>query len=239
MRLGDGVEVPLRRGRLFGPLHVVLDDIGLRRGAMQPVDPAPVGGIERARSAEHQHRRVVAERVVDAHRAVHQADEIVQDADAEPAGRLSVAVRHRHGDLLVRCQDHLRLMVAAVVDQRVMQAAVARSRQQEDVVDVQPAEQLDHGVGPVFRLAPVGGKIDRRLAQETLLIDVFVHRLLLRVAHHSRGRLLKPPLGLFFILSGNVSANAANHRPFSTHVTLGRYGPPNHAAIMRRSEPLH
>ena len=179
VRLGDGVEMPLRRGRLFRPLHVVLDDVGLRRGAMQPVDPAPVGGIERTGAAEHQHRRVVAERVVDAHRAVHQADQVVQDADADAAGGLGVAVRHRHRDLLVGGEHHLRLVIAAVVDQRVMQAAIARSRQQEDVVDVQAAEQLDHGVGPEFRVALVGRQIDRRLAQETLLIDVFVHRLLL------------------------------------------------------------
>ncbi len=205
VRLGDGVEMPLRRGRLFRPLHVVLDDVGLGRGAVQPVDPAPIGGIERARAAQHQHRRVIAERVVDAHRPVHQADQIVQDADADPAGGLGVAVRHRHRDLLVRGEHHLRLVVTAVVDQRVMQAAIARARQQEDVVDVEPSEQLDHGVGPEFRVALVGGQIDRRLAQETLR-GVFVHRLLPAIACSFTEAAQTPPLVSFFILSGNYSA---------------------------------
>jgi hypothetical protein len=121
---------------------------------------------------------MIAERVVDTHRAVHQTDEVVQDAHAEAAGGLGVAVRHRHSDLLVRREHHLRLVVTSVVDKRVMQAAVARAGQQEDVIDVEPAEQFDHGVGPEFRVALVGGQIDRRLAQETLR-GMLVHRLLL------------------------------------------------------------
>jgi hypothetical protein len=107
---------------------------------------------------------VIAKRVVDAHRAVHQADEVMQDAHADASRGLGIAVRHRHRDLLVRGENHLRLVVAPEIDKRVVQAAIARTRQQEDIIDVEAGEQLDHRVGPVLRLLPVGGQVDGRFA---------------------------------------------------------------------------
>ena len=77
---------------------------------------------------------------------VQQADEIVQDHRHRLAGRLGVAVRDLHRDLLVLAEHHRRLVVA-VVDQRVVQAAEARAGIERDIGEIVALDQVDDDVG--------------------------------------------------------------------------------------------
>ena len=93
---------------------------------MNPIDPgAPFGQIHRACAPEHQHRHAVAPGIEDRHGGMLQADDVVRDGHHRAAGRLGIAMRDRHGDLFVAALDHLRLAIAAVVHDRVMQATKA------------------------------------------------------------------------------------------------------------------
>src|SRR5438067_1758297 len=56
---------------------------------------------------------------------------------------LGETVRHADGDFLVLAQDHLGHGVAAVVDERVVQAAIARARVQRGVRNLELFEQVD------------------------------------------------------------------------------------------------
>ena len=90
---------------------------------------------------------------------MQQADDVVQDRHHRLAARLGVAVRDPHRDLLVLAEHHLRL-VAAVVDERVVQAAVAGARVERRVRQLELLEQI-HGRRSGSRSAarrPPGGR---------------------------------------------------------------------------------
>ena len=84
---------------------------------MDPVDvrTAPVVG-GRTGTAEDHHRDPVNVRVVDPHRAMQEAHDVVQDHSHRLAGRLRVPVGQPDRDLLVRAAEHLHL-VARVIDE--------------------------------------------------------------------------------------------------------------------------
>ena len=116
------------RGRLVVPLGVVAHRVALHQRGVGPVDVRPaLAFVHRAGGAHDEDRHAVEIGVVDRHAGVQQADQIVQDHRHRLAGRLGVAVRDLHRDLLVVAQHHRRLVVA-VVDERIVQAAEARAR---------------------------------------------------------------------------------------------------------------
>ena len=80
-----------------------------------------------------------------------QADDVVHDRRHDLAGRLGVAMRHRHGDLFVAAENHfgIGLGAALVIDQRIVNAAEARARIQRDVFDAQNFHQIDDQIGTV------------------------------------------------------------------------------------------
>ena len=122
----------LDRGRLVVPLDVVADRVALHQRRVGPVDVrAALGFVHRAGGADDEDRHAVDIGVVDRHAGVQQPDQVVQDHRHRLAGRLGVAVRDLHRDLLVLAQHHRRL-VAAVVDERIVQAAEARARIERD-----------------------------------------------------------------------------------------------------------
>ncbi len=62
------------------------------------------------------------------------------------AARLGVAVGDLHGDLFVIAEQHRRL-VLAVIDQRIVQAAVTRAGIERDVGKIVLLDQIDDDVG--------------------------------------------------------------------------------------------
>ena len=78
-----------------------------------------------------------------------QADGAVAQHHQRLAGGLEVAMGHADRGFLVGAGDELRLLVAAVVDQRFVQPAEARGRVRADIVDVERLDDVDHEVRAV------------------------------------------------------------------------------------------
>ena len=131
------------RARLVVPLAVVADQRALILGGVDPVDPGPAHlGVARPGGAEHDHRQPRAPDVVDRHGGMHQADAGMQRHRHRPFGHLGVAVRDRDRVLLVQADEHFRVTIAEIVDEAVVQAAIARSGHQRDVAQVEPPQHL-------------------------------------------------------------------------------------------------
>ena len=106
----------------------------------------PVRGVEIV-AAHDDDRHAVAPGVVDRHAAVLQADGAVAQRHQRLAGDLEVAVRDADRGFLVRAGEELRHLVAAVVDQRLVDAAVARRAVGRQILDVERLDDIDHEVG--------------------------------------------------------------------------------------------
>ncbi len=74
------------------------------------------------------------------------ADRAVTRDRKRLAGNLEVAVTHGHGLLFVQASQKLGLVVAAVVDDRLVQPAEARPRVRRDIVDVEALDHVDHEI---------------------------------------------------------------------------------------------
>ena len=83
-------------------------------------------------------------------RRMQQADQVVHDRDHRLAGGARVAMGNLHRDLLVVAQQHRRL-VLAIVDEAVVQAAIAGAGVERDIGKI---VQLDH-VDDDVRLPPL------------------------------------------------------------------------------------
>ena len=77
------------------------------------------------------------------------------------AGDLGIAVRDRDRGLLVQAQQHLRRGVADVVDEAVVQAAIARAGIERDVGNVEVAQHLGDDVAA--EAGGIGAGRDRTL----------------------------------------------------------------------------
>ena len=147
MRLGERVQCRRYRGGLVVPLGVGPDQRALIGGGVDPVDPGPPPGrVDGAGSPDDQHRDPVAPGVVDGHGRVHQAHVGVHRHGERAPGHLGVAVRERHRVLLVQADEHLRVPVAVVVDQAVVQPAIARAGNQRHVRQAEAAQQAGERV---------------------------------------------------------------------------------------------
>ena len=106
----------------------------------------PMRGVEVV-AAHDDDRHAVAPGVVDRHRGVLQADRAVAERQQRLAGDLEVAVRHADRGFLMRAGEELRHLVAAVVDQRLVDAAEARSAVRRQIFDVERLDDIDHEIG--------------------------------------------------------------------------------------------
>lgn len=66
------------------------------------------------------------------------------------AGRLEVAMTHADGGFFVHAGEKLRHRVLAIVDDRLVEPAVARGRISRQILDVQSLDDIDHEVGAGF-----------------------------------------------------------------------------------------
>ena len=139
-------------GRLVVELHVVADLRPLHERGVDPVDPRPAaGGVHRPAGAQHQDRRAIAERVEDRHAGVLEPDDVVHHLRHRPALGLRVAVGQADGDLLVGGEHELRRPVAAVVHERVVQAAKGRAGVQRHVLDADRPQEVHDEIRAVPR----------------------------------------------------------------------------------------
>ena len=100
---------------LVVPLGKTADDIALGEGGMDPVDErAAELFVHRTRRANDKDRAAIDVRVVNPHRRVQQADDVVDDGHHRLTARLGVAVGDLDGDLFVIAQQHRRLVLAII-----------------------------------------------------------------------------------------------------------------------------
>ncbi len=125
----------------------------------------PVRGVEVV-AADHDHRHAVAPGVVDRHRRVLQPHRAVAQRHQRFAGDLEVAMAHGDRGFLVHAGEELRHLVAAVVDERFVDAAVARSTVRRAVLDVEGLEDVDHEVRARYAADAVRRHLAGRLRLE-------------------------------------------------------------------------
>jgi hypothetical protein len=124
---------------------------------MDPIDPgAAACRVHRTGGAKQQHRRAIAPRIEDRHRRMHQPDIAVQDRRHRALGHLGPAMRDRHRVLLVQAQQHLRPLVAELVDQAVVQPAIAGAGIERGVGQVQRAQHMCHHIAAPAAVRPRG-----------------------------------------------------------------------------------
>ena len=163
------------RGRLVVPLGEIADEGAVVARRVDPVDPRPPHRrIGRPVGPQQHHRRAVAPGVVDRHRAVHQPDIGVDDGKHRLFRHLGPAMGDRHRRLLVQAEQHLRLLVAELVDEAVMEPAIRGAGIERHIGNVEGADHLGHGVA-----APMGLALRRERLLDALRlvgeIDLF-HR---------------------------------------------------------------
>ena len=136
-----------QRHRRVVPLRVVADHCGRILHAVHPLHSRrPQRRVERV--AEHQvDRHAIAPRVVEGHRRVLQSDRPVRHHRERLPLDLEVAVRHGHRRLFVHAGDQFRLLVAAVVDHRLVEAAEAGAWVGADVLEAERLDRVHHEVG--------------------------------------------------------------------------------------------
>ncbi len=136
-----------RGGGLRVPLHIGPHDGALVLRGMDPVDPGPaLGGIHRAGGTQHDHRHAITPGVKDRHGGVEQPDIGVHRRQHGRARHLGPPVREGDRMLLVQAKQHLRRLVAQMVHQAVVQAAIGRTGVQGDERDAQGLQCLGDGV---------------------------------------------------------------------------------------------
>jgi hypothetical protein len=94
---------------------------------------------------DHEYRRAIDISVVNPHGGVEEPDHVMHDRHHRLAGRLGIAVGDLYGDLLVLTQQHRRI-IAAVVDQRVVQAAIARARIERNIRKTELLDEVDDDI---------------------------------------------------------------------------------------------
>ncbi len=103
---------------------------------MNPLDARPpFRRIEPVRRDDH-HRSAVAPGIVDGHRRVQQANSAVDEARHRLARDLCISVRDCGGNFLVNADDQFRRGIAAMVDDRFVQASERGARHRRHIFDI-------------------------------------------------------------------------------------------------------
>ena len=164
---GGGAQHALhqRGGRtwLVVPLHAVTQQCALILHRVNPIDPrAPLGRVAGPVGAHDQHGRAIAPGVECPEQPVHQSYVGVQRDSHRAVRGLGIAVGDREGVILMQAQQHLRIPVSEIVDKAVVEAAIARTGIQRDVLDTEASQHLGrHVASPTHAsIAAAGGAFD-------------------------------------------------------------------------------
>ena len=110
---------------------------------VDPVDPwAALVGIHRAGGAHQEQRLAVAERVEDRHVRVHQPDVGMDDGRHRLVRGFRIAVRNAHRMVFMQAQQHARIGIAEMVDDGIVQAAIAGAGVEAHIFKPEPAQHL-------------------------------------------------------------------------------------------------
>src|SRR5207302_6465154 len=152
------------------PFDVRPNDRALIARRMYPVDPWPAfDRIDRTRRAQDQHRHAITPGVKDRHGGVKQAYVGMQCYRHRLPGHLGITVRDRDRVLLVQAQKYLRIAIAEIVDEAVVQAAEARAGNERDIGQRERAQRVGDDVAAILwrRWWRSGWMLHRRLLAGT------------------------------------------------------------------------
>ena len=128
------------RSGLGVPFDIVTQQRALVLRGVDPIDPRPPAWrVDRAGGAHQQQRSPVAPGVEHGHRRVQQPDIGVHRRRHRPAGHFGPPVREGDRAFLMQADKHPGSFVAEVIDDAVVQPAIARSRVQRDERDIESA----------------------------------------------------------------------------------------------------
>ena len=120
---------------------------GLITRRMDPLDPWPaLLRVDGTRRADNDHGRAVAPCVEDRHGSVHEAHVGMDGGGHRLAGDRGVALRDGDRVLLVQAQKHSRVLVAEIIDDAVVQAAIAGAGIERDIGNVKGAKGFRHHI---------------------------------------------------------------------------------------------
>ena len=120
---------------------------------MNPIDARPAAlRIHRPGSAQDQDRNPVNIGIENRHARVLQADHVVYDGDHGLAFSLGVTVGNCHGNFLVITKNNFRLVIAAVIDNGIVNSPERRAWIERRVFDIKSFHQIDHDIRTVLRL---------------------------------------------------------------------------------------
>ena len=89
------------------------------------------------------------------------------------AGDLGIAMRDGDGGFLVQAEQHLRLRIAEIIDDAVVQPAIARARRERDIGDVERAQRVgDHVAAEAGRIGAGRGAGVRAPATAGSAVDL-------------------------------------------------------------------
>ena len=142
------------RGRLVVPFGVFAHQRALIARGVDPVDPGPaLDRIDRAGGAEHEHRHAIAPGIEHGHGGVQQPDIGMHGRGHGLAGNFCITVRDGDGGLLMQAEQHLRRGIAEIIDDAVVQPAIARARGERDIGNVERAQRIgDHVAAETRRI---------------------------------------------------------------------------------------
>ena len=136
-----------RRSRSIVPLDVIAHHGGGVLDAVSPFDGEMRLVASRMIADDDVNRNAVAPGVVNRHGGVLESDGAVSHDEKRLAFDLGVAMSHGDGGFFVAAGDELGILIAAVIDDRFVQAAKARAGIGADVLDSERLDDIDHEVG--------------------------------------------------------------------------------------------
>ena len=143
----DSPKCESETGRVV-PLGVFAQNCRDVLGAVQPVDvTAALAGVENV-AHDDDDGGLIAIGVIDRHAGVLRSDGAVQARHHGLAGDFEVAVGQRYGGFFVGTGDEFRIGVAAVVEERFVEALQRGGGIGGVIFDAQGFDHIDHVIGP-------------------------------------------------------------------------------------------
>ncbi len=142
------------RNRQVVPFRVIANHRRCVLSAVIPLDPGPPRRHIDRIAKNDEHRRPAGEGVVDGHRGVLQTDGAVRHDRHGFALDLGVSVGHRYRRLFVAAGEQFRTLVPAIVDDRLVQGAKARTGIGGDVFEPEGLDDVHHEI----RARAIGGQ---------------------------------------------------------------------------------
>ena len=108
--------------------------------------------IHGAGRAEDNHRCAVAPGVEDRHARVHQTDVGMHRGRHGLLCDLAVPVGDRDCVFFMQADNHLRIAVAEIINDAVVESAIARAGHQGDILEVEPSGHFGNDIAAPFHL---------------------------------------------------------------------------------------